>query len=469
MSSSRDKDKGGKPDRGQSPGFIKSVIQALSGPRFSTPEGSVRNSPTGDNYEEGQPHQLRLIGRDPDGVEGRTAPGRESPGGLEERVSEDDFMGPIKGSKDELRYIGKEVESSFSAVLTLPRDVPTVGESPILSQFNESLSRPRGLSDTVIEHDVGRGLSQASSSSPLFRPVGKGLPQVGNESESPPLFFRVGNESANKGMDGSPSLRIGHQDIQNVTQRDAKRPKERSKDRAYKQRYSMASDADLVGYRDSLAFQTDPGRDHVHAKFRGTPEPSGYALVGKTGFPPSPPVIRGQGEKTGTSGHPENKDYEIFLIYSGTTVVHRVWESMGISRFAMEAAAIFHLDPSAIILVLFSNSPTTLDRSATILGPPRIVPGSRVMIFHVPGSIHIVPQPQRDPSVVFPSPGLNSKLLGSFKLPKFDGVARSWKLWEKSFHRFLGIHQLDHVLEEDFLSTLWTAPGAKCQNIGATG
>jgi hypothetical protein len=52
----------------------------------------------------------------------------------------------------------------------------------------------------------------------------------------------------------------------------------------------------------------------------------------------------------------------------------------------------------------------------------------------------------------------------SFKLPKFDGAARSWKTWDKAFTRFLGIHQLDHVLEEDFLTTLWTAPGAKAAN-----
>ncbi len=46
-------------------------------------------------------------------------------------------------------------------------------------------------SDAVIEDGVGRALSEASSSSPLFRPVGKGLSQGGIESEFPPSFFRV--------------------------------------------------------------------------------------------------------------------------------------------------------------------------------------------------------------------------------------------------------------------------------------
>ncbi len=61
-------------------------------------------------------------------------------------------------------------------------------------------------------------------------------------------------------------------------------------------------------------------------------------------------------------------------------------------------------------------------------------------------------------------PILSTKLLATFKLPKFDGVARSWKLWKKSFLRFFGIHQLDHVLEEHFLDTLWTTPGATAAN-----
>ena len=74
------------------------------------------------------------------------------------------------------------------------------------------------------------------------------------------------------------------------------------------------------------------------------------------------------------------------------------------------------------------------------------------------------PEPREAPPDMTPIPQLNSKLLASFKLPKFDGVARSWKLWEKSFQRFLGLHQLDHVLEEDFLDMLWDTPGAKAAN-----
>jgi hypothetical protein len=39
---------------------------------------------------------------------------------------------------------------------------------------------------------------------------------------------------------------------------------------------------------------------------------------------------------------------------------------------------------------------------------------------------------------------VSSKLLGSF----------NWKTWDRSLQRFLGLHQLDHVLLESFVSLL---------------
>ncbi len=46
------------------------------------------------------------------------------------------------------------------------------------------------------------------------------------------------------------------------------------------------------------------------------------------------------------------------------------------------------------------------------------------------------------------------KFLSNFKLSKFDGSARNWKAWNKSFTRYLAIHQLDYVLELEFLELL---------------
>jgi hypothetical protein len=59
---------------------------------------------------------------------------------------------------------------------------------------------------------------------------------------------------------------------------------------------------------------------------------------------------------------------------------------------------------------------------------------------------------------------VNSKLLSTFKLPKFDGVSKNWKTWDRAFQRFLGLHQLDHVLDSGFPATIWNVPGAKEAN-----
>ena len=169
-------------------------------------------------------------------------------------------------------------------------------------------------------------------------------------------------------------------------------------------------------------------------------------------------------------GPPRDPSYVIHLIFEGTAVACRVRSSMSIAQLAIEAGQIFGLDSEHIILVLFSIAPTSLPKDGYLSGPPVVGPGSRVMVFYVTPSHWLQrpvthrPEPRVAPQPEMPLPQLNSTLLSTFKLPKFDGVARSWKLWEKSFQRFLGLHQLDHVLEEDFLEMLWDTPGAKAAN-----
>ncbi len=159
-----------------------------------------------------------------------------------------------------------------------------------------------------------------------------------------------------------------------MTQRDSKRSKERTKDKAYKQRFSMVSSTDMAEFRPSPAFQTI------------TPAPS---RLGGIGFPGSSwsPLMTGTGGPTQPGStlmsSPANGTFEICLIYSGAQVVHRVWDSMLISQLCMDAGSVFGLNQHELILVLFTGSPATLQRGATIVGPPRVTPGSTVMVFHV--------------------------------------------------------------------------------------
>jgi hypothetical protein len=115
---------------------------------------------------------------------------------------------------------------------------------------------------------------------------------------------------------------------------------------------------------------------------------------------------------------------------------------MPITQLTGEAADIFGLDSHTILLVLVTATPAPIPNHVTLAGPPRVGPNATVMVFVLPPS-----HDYRPPGVIVPfvdrsypprtvpvqAPALNSKLLSSFKLPKFDGAARNWKAWDRAF------------------------------------
>jgi hypothetical protein len=317
-------------------------------------------------------------------------------------------------------------------------------------------------------NDPSKQSSQVFSSFPLSQPLGEYHAAETASSGVYPYFrppSSVHRESGvgefNGEFNASSTMRVGKQQAQNVTLRDSKRPKERTKDKVYKQRFSMGSSSDMVNFRPNFAFHTEVGGETAGSDPRRTPAPSGNAFGLGQDYPQMPrnTELPPRGENLTP---PPGSYFDIFLAYSGDSVTHEVWSSMEISRLMFDAGSIFGISPSEIALILFCGVPTSLQRNATISGPPRVTPGSTVMVFHVPG---LRPKVQyQNQHVDLQIPAVNSKLLATFKLPKFDGNVKSWKQWEKSFHRFLGIHQLDHVLEESFLETLWSTPGAKAAN-----
>jgi hypothetical protein len=142
---------------------------------------------------------------------------------------------------------------------------------------------------------------------------------------------------------------------------------------------------------------------------------------------------------------------------------------MRVSHLQDDAAAIYGLTARDLVLVLFGMNPHTLPPLGRISDPPPVTPGSTVLIFNIAGLSTGAPYPFRpiptgQPPVplqgLVPPPNLNvsSKLLANFRLAKFDGATRNWKQWDKSFVRFLSIHQLDQVIEENFLSILPLSP-----------
>jgi hypothetical protein len=295
---------------------------------------------------------------------------------------------------------------------------------------------------------------------PLSRPAAGYAPQEYYSSIGRRHHARDGNP--HEELDEFSIARLGQRNPQNVTQRDTKRAKERPRDRVYKQRFSMGGSS-VPDFRSNVVFraQADPGLTSVgKLSHKETPAPSGFGYL-------DPGIHQSSVPPRGGSDAYSEGTFEIFLTFSGGTIVHRVWDTMPISQLTFDAGILFGIDHQDLTLILFSGSPgpTSIPRAGKVSGPPRILPGSTVLIFCVPVQRHLPPPPIH-PHLDCESSlsGLSPKLLASFKLPKFDGVARNWKVWEKTFTRFLGIHQLDHVLEESFLDSLWTAPGAKAAN-----
>jgi hypothetical protein len=254
----------------------------------------------------------------------------------------------------------------------------------------------------------------------------------------------------------------------NITKRESRQPKTRSSDQDYQRRYSMSPST----VKHSLGLQFPA--HHLGEIADGVPSPRmegtrSHRDSGGSGFSYTPPVVEDKGGYgrqpiTETRGQlPGQDSYDIHLTFEGQLVRHQVTPAMMVVKLRDDAALIYRLISQDLILVLFGLNPQTLSLQSRLSGPPLVGPGATVMVFDVRGMAqhdHQAISPQRQPNYVMPAPVIpcGPKFLGNFKLTKFDGSSRSWKQWDKSFVRYLSIHQLDHVIEESFLDVLPLSP-----------
>jgi hypothetical protein len=259
--------------------------------------------------------------------------------------------------------------------------------------------------------------------------------------------------------------------IRNVTVRDSKRPKARSSDRDYHRRCSTspATLKTVLGLQTPTHTRTpvrnvgsinahQPGGSTVQRDEGGV---GGYATHASLGVPGNRPWVILSSSRMSDPG---SARYEIFLSFEGRTVKHIVSRDMWVRELRDDAARIYHLVSQDLILVLFGMNPRSLVIQNQLSDPPQVGPGATVLIFNILGGGR--PDPPLNPPtgqqiMAAPFPSANfpgAKILGNFKLTKFDGSSRNWKQWDKSFVRFLSIHQLDHVIEESFLAVLPLSP-----------
>ncbi len=250
--------------------------------------------------------------------------------------------------------------------------------------------------------------------------------------------------------------------IDNVKTRETKRPKEREKDKEYRRLTLTSANVPFCQFHDRTVSRSHPAERSqglVQDVFRTSPAQSVPSPAGQQGATSAstPPGDRNAGGSFFTAGRRPYVDpsFEITLIYEGRQVRHEVSESLPVSSLMNDAGRIYRIDPNALILMLFSASPTILNRMLTLRGPPWVVPNSSLFVFVAANTsegrlTYPAMGGERFQLDVAAVPKMHSKLLGTFKLPKFDGTPKSWKQGDLDFVRFLGLHQLEHVLLEGF-------------------
>jgi hypothetical protein len=205
---------------------------------------------------------------------------------------------------------------------------------------------------------------------------------------------------------GKESLSV----VRNVTVRDSKRTKARSKDDDYKRRVSISpstlavpadrSPAGLVLPHRHLRVEEDVSgigtRGNFYSKIENGNSSAGAPGIfsspnsepGRRGFYGGPfdgglsPVIASGGGIRPASPR-EGGNFDITLSYEGTRVQHQVSENMAVEQLTGEAAKIFRLNAPEVVLLLYGMIPRTLPRGGRISDSPRVVPGSTILVFYV--------------------------------------------------------------------------------------
>jgi hypothetical protein len=362
--------------------------------------------------------------------------------------------------------------------------LPTMSESVL----NEEVVSPKSLKVKVTDNNFVKDNSSDSSgristSRPNLLPYG--LPEVetyvrqtdfrdgpalnvGLLSHPGPTFpnhLVFSQEESSGGenyVDGNFSVRRSIGSIHNVTKRESKRTKDRPVDREYR-RNSLPNSLAL-SHVQSRVNESTPAPDgageyawRTHGHYQSVERHA--SASNDQGNPPAP----GRSPSgLGISTDPDTEVFIVHLVFQGNSYPRKVWRTMSVSQLVLEASALFDLDPATIVLMLFGMHPVTLDKSRTLAGPPPVPSQSTIMVFQVfapsirggedidRARSRVSAPPRETPHFHNPIP--YSKLLGTFKLPKFDGTAKNWKAWDRAFRRFLGLHDLDHVLNESFLS-----------------
>ena len=263
MSSSAELDQ--SKEQGKRQGFVQSVWQALSGSRVPTTEERTRKSPI--PVFEGQDA----------GTTNRELASVGSVGFSEEKVTDLARVDEIRPRESPLTFY-----SDRQLGMELNPDAGRQAGIDFAARNSRAFSSPLHPQPTV-GFVSGRDLVFSGPIPPLAI---RGLANQNFSQASPYQFSSALGGHERRVSSEDPSPRLGRTDGGNITQRDAKRPKERSRDKAYKQRFSMGSSGGMEGLPNPAFFVSgQTGQDKIahlcepaHSNSSGC---SGFQLGGR--------------------------------------------------------------------------------------------------------------------------------------------------------------------------------------------
>jgi hypothetical protein len=300
-------------EQGTRQGFARSVWQALSGSRIPTSEERMRKAPTFEGEDAGTSNR--------DGVS-------VGPTGFSEKpdVKPDELLTDIARIA-EVRL--RESPLTFYSDRQLGKELDSNAGRQAGIDFVDRSSR--SFSSSPQQHSVGFVSGRSLVFPDPARSGTRGFVEPDFRQPIPRQY------TSSEG----PSPRLGQNDEGNITQRDVKRPKERSRDKAYKQRFSMGSSGGVGVPHSAFFVSGSMGQDQVVSVGQSTPVRRDETLrqSWEYGYVKPASVVRGHVRESAAS----SAQFEILLNYGGSTVNHRVWDEMPIAQLMAEAGSIFGL------------------------------------------------------------------------------------------------------------------------------
>jgi hypothetical protein len=341
-------------------GFVKSLVKALSGTRWTPGRkylGSRSTSPTESEmaYSLAMAQTGALLLPAESQPKSTETDDKIRSASRDDNLSrQEDFQSSSVGNEDDFPYAPRKGENLLASDQNLLSDLQRISDFAASRGFGpgiDALGERVGRNDAVTRINFGafRGdpVSQfRSAASPYSRHnVVQAFPTIRDGVHFSP---RHPQDQASVYGGTEFSTRQGRRDSTNVTSRDVKRPKERARDREYKKRFSMESSKE-VGHGSPSTPLSPPLGGHSWPREEDKSQRA-EVMVDSTSLRDQPSRSQIQGrDRRDLAATGVETPFQIRLVFEGRSVYHRVWATMPVIQLIDDASDIFGIESDYLL------------------------------------------------------------------------------------------------------------------------